>query len=221
MGKALASTRLLSDVLYVWQRVYFEELQWFPTFSEALLDDGYAEQSIYLVARATEDRRAIGTARLVLSRSGRLPVERFVDLSNWTTKPGGNAELTRLMVIQEHRKGARPGYPNGVYRSLMKAALHWCQSAGIGTLALNVRARGEPNSIIGSLDVYGARDVGLVIHDEFDSSNPRCAPVLIDVDHVFASAAEAGGIMRFTQDEWSSEDAVIAVLDERSNAQGA
>lgn len=208
-------------MLHVWRRVYFEELGWFATFSEGLLDDGHANRSIYLVAYAMGDRQPIGTARLVVSEWAKLPVERFVDLSSWTAHSGGRAELTRLMVPEEHRKGARPGHPHGVYRSMMKAAFHWCRSAGVGTLVLNVRARGEPNSIIGSLDIYGARDVGVLIDDEFDPSNPRCAPVLIDVERVFAASDDAKGIIRFTQDEWTDQDAVVAVLDGRSASAAA
>lgn len=173
---------ILKDVLEIWGAVYFEELGWFDKFDDSLLRDGYQDRACYLVA---QDKMPIGTLRIIVGNSAHpVPIQRFADISHFV-QTGKIAEFTRVMVNPDQRKRESPLFPFGVYRALMRTAIQWCVLNGIWTIAMNVRARGEPNSIINTLIPYGFEETGIMISDEFDGQNPLCTACILDVRQIF------------------------------------
>lgn len=177
-------------VLAVWHDVYFRELGWFDSFGPEVLNDGYQDRSTYVVAH-DETGEPMGTVRMVTSLSEPLPVERFVDLSPWLEPTLPKVELTRLMVKASHRKQRSADFPFGVYRQLLRTAIRWSSLQGIQSIVLNVRARGEPDTILNSLVSLGFQETQVCIPDEFDTSFPACTLVFLDLRTFFKNAHES------------------------------
>ncbi len=189
-GPEAVPSASLDHVSAIWRAVYFRELRWFKIYDDRLLFDEYFERAQFLIAYGP-DRRPLGTARLVLPAGGPLPVERYCDLSQWIDRRTA-IELTRIMVLPAYRKRHLPGYPFGVYRALLRAAFGFAESRRFDSVVLNVRAPGEPDSILPSLQVYGPLETGLAIRDEFDLRNPLCTPVIVNLARMKTLAATRG-----------------------------
>lgn len=198
------------DILGIWADVYGRELGWLTQCDESSLADGYGERSEFLVAYDPSGETSVGVVRMVKSTTDPLPVERFTSLRPWCGKDAPKIELTRLMVRGDWRKRAFPGYPFGIYRALLRSAFQWCRAREYRYIALNVRARGEPHSIIGSLDYYGFTDTRIRIPDEFDPQYPDCTPILIDVDEFFRKNSESEDpLLRYTTSLSEPSDRLI------------
>lgn len=213
--------RMTRSILDIWRDVYYAELGWFTECTEAYFEDAYAQHAHFLVAYDQVGETALGTTRLVLGGDGDLPVERFASLAPWCRPDTPKVELTRLMVRKAWRGKAVGGYPFGVYRGLLRSAFHWCQHQGIRYVVLNVRARGEPQSIIRSLDEYGFIDTGRRIPDEFDRKFPDCTPVLLDLSSFFKRGQGAcSPLIAYTISPTAPSDALVHVHTPLPTLQG-
>lgn len=182
----------IRDMLHIWRAVYFEELGWFRDFDDALWQDDFSDSAVHLVAYLSDGEPA-GTMRIVRDVGAGVPVGRFIDLSEWRELDGyGLVEFTRLMVLPRYRKMSMPGYPFGVYRALMKAALGICLRNADWRILMYVRRRSEDHSILRSLIELGFRETGLDIPDEFDPLNPPCTAVVLDLRDLVSSAFRGG-----------------------------
>lgn len=165
-----------NEVIGLWCIVYHNELGWLPALSEEQINDGYHRDCVYLLAQIRD--RPVGTAMIVFPRNGLLPVETFAGGKPLVKDTNSKTELTRLMVIKEHRGEKCVLHPYGVFHHLMVSYLNWVDSKKFKYSFMDVRERHAPHSLVNRLEHYGFTCLENRYPDPLGTKFPHCTTMI-------------------------------------------
>ncbi len=143
------------------EAIYGTELGWLSRGEELLTRDKYHPHARYLLAWA--GGIPVGLMRIVADSSVGLPVESFIDVSDFKC-PHGSIECQRLMVLSQYRSFRCRHFPFGVFGALLKAAIQYCCSSDVRQILADLFLATKTTPLK-RLCKLGFVETGLTFHD--------------------------------------------------------